>query len=147
MSNKNELVKLIMSQTNYDRDLALQKLEEWNNNYINVIKEYLNPNFQKTNDKKKLSNNQKIITSIRNFMDKASINYEKRKRYMEFLKRKKQMEAEIIREGKEQKDIYNKKLSEQKKEKEQIKKEKDTEERNQMLNENTTDGIEIDELN
>jgi len=147
MSNKNELVKLIMSQTNYDRDLALQKLEEWNNNYINVIKEYLNPNFQKTNEKKKLSNNQKIITSIRNFMDKASINYEKRKLYMEFLKRKKQMEAEIIREGKEQNDIYNKKLSEQKKEKEQIKKEKDTEEINQMLNENTTDGIEIDELN
>ncbi len=96
MSNKNELVKLIMSQTNYDRDLALQKLEEWDNNYINVIKEYLNPNFQKKKEKKKLSNNQKIITSIRNFMDKASINYEKKKRYMEFLKRKRQWRLIIL---------------------------------------------------
>jgi hypothetical protein len=147
MSNKNELVKLIMNQTNYDRDLALQKLEEWDDNYINVIKEYLNPNFQNKKEKKKLSNNQKIITSIRNFMDKASINYEKKKRYMEFLRRKKEMEADIIREGKEQEDMYNKKLDEQKIEEDKKKRTKDEEERNQTLNENITDGIEIDEVN
>lgn len=147
MSNKNELVKLIMNQTNYDRDLALQKLEEWDDNYINVIKEYLNPNFQNKKEKKKLSNNQKIITSIRNFMDKASINYERKKRYMEFLRRKKEMEADIIREGKEQEDMYNKKLDEQKIEEDKKKRTKDEEERNQTLNENITDGIEIDEVN
>lgn len=144
MSNKNELVKLIMSQTNYDRDLALQKLEEWDDNYINVIKEYLNPNFQNKKEKKKLSNNQKIITSIRNFMDKASINYERKKRYMEFLRRKKEMDADIIREGKVQEDMYNKKLDEQKTEEDKIKRTKDDEEINQTLNENITDGIEID---
>lgn len=136
-----------MSQTNYDRDLALQKLEEWDNNYINVIKEYLNPNFQNKKEKKKLSNNQKIITSIRNFMDKASLNYEKKKRYMDFLRRKKQMEAEIIREGKEQEIMYNKKIANQKIEEDKIKKTKDEEEKKQIINENNVDGININEVN
>ena len=40
-------ISLIISQTNYTEEEAKNKLEEWNGNYINVIKEYLNPNFKK----------------------------------------------------------------------------------------------------
>ena len=94
MSNTDQFITIIMNQTNYDRDLATKKLEEWNNNYINVIKEYLNPDFQVKKPEKKVSNNQKIITSIRKFMDKASINYERKKRAAEMLKRKRELEEE-----------------------------------------------------
>ena len=39
-------IALIKTQTNYTEDEAKEKLEKWNGNYMNVIKEYLNPNFQ-----------------------------------------------------------------------------------------------------
>ena len=38
---------LIKSQTNYTEDEAIEKLKQWDGNYMNVIKEYLNPDFQK----------------------------------------------------------------------------------------------------
>ena len=54
------MVKLIKSQTNYTDEEAIEKLNEWNNDYIKVIKEYLNPNFQnKKVERKKMSTNQK----------------------------------------------------------------------------------------
>ena len=36
-------IALIKSQTNYTEEEAKKKLTEWNGNYMNVIKEYLNP--------------------------------------------------------------------------------------------------------
>ena len=38
---------LIKSQTNYTDEEAIEKLKQWDGNYMNVIKEYLNPDFQK----------------------------------------------------------------------------------------------------
>ena len=38
-------IALIKSQTNYTEEEAKVKLEKWEGNYMNVIKEYLNPNF------------------------------------------------------------------------------------------------------
>ena len=46
-------VALIVSQTNYTEEEAEEKLELWEGNYMNVIKEYLNPNFQKKKEKRK----------------------------------------------------------------------------------------------
>ena len=66
-------IPIILKQTNYDRETAIKKLKKWDNNYINVIKEYMNPNFQDNKHKKKQTNNQKIFSEIRNFMD--SIKY------------------------------------------------------------------------
>jgi len=66
-------IPIILKQTNYDRESAIKKLKKWDNNYINVIKEYMNPNFQNNKHKKKQTNNQKIFSEIRNFMD--SIKY------------------------------------------------------------------------
>ena len=40
---------LIKSQTNYTEKEAIEKLKQWDGNYMNVIKEYLNPDFQKKN--------------------------------------------------------------------------------------------------
>jgi|TARA_B100000674_G_C37885232_1_gene936329 hypothetical protein len=72
-------INLVISQTNYDRETAIKKLEVWDGDYIKVIKEYLNPNFNKKKPEKKISNNQKVMKSIRNFMDDVYMGYMKRK--------------------------------------------------------------------
>ena len=36
-----EIIKLIMRQTNYTKEQCETKILEWNNNYLNVIKEYI----------------------------------------------------------------------------------------------------------
>ena len=40
-------LKIVVSQTNYDEEKATQKLIEYKEDFITVIKEYLNPNFDK----------------------------------------------------------------------------------------------------
>tara|TARA_Y100000816_G_C25971701_1_gene507096 strand:+ start:551 stop:934 length:384 start_codon:yes stop_codon:yes gene_type:complete len=75
----NEKVEIIMRQTNYDKDLATKKLLEWDNNYMNVIREYMNPSFQNKKEKKKKSTQQNVISEIRNFMDNVSTGYLQRK--------------------------------------------------------------------
>ena len=62
-------IKIIKSQTNYDDDKAKSKLEEWKGDYMNVIREYLNPKFNEPKKEKKIPVNQKIMSEIRNFMD------------------------------------------------------------------------------
>lgn len=62
-------IRVIKSQTNYDDDTAKKKLEQWNGDYMKVIREYLNPKFDEPKKKKELPVNQKIMTEIRNFMD------------------------------------------------------------------------------
>ena len=75
-----EIIKLVMRQTDYDKDKVIEKLKEWDNNYINVIKEYMNPNFQnKKQEKKFVSKNQQVYGEIRNFMDTANAGYLRRK--------------------------------------------------------------------
>lgn len=85
-------IALIKSQTNYTEQEATEKLEKWEGNYMNVIKEYLNPNFNIKREKKdNRSVNQKMMGEIRGFMDTATMNFEKRKaeeeKKQEYLKR------------------------------------------------------------
>ena len=68
-------IKIIKSQTNYDDDKAKSKLEEWKGDYMNVIREYLNPKFNEPKKEKEIPVNQKIMSEIRNFMDEASETY------------------------------------------------------------------------
>ena len=82
-------VKLIQNQTNYDAQTAEKKLKEWNYNTLNVIKEYLNPDFNKPKPKKEKTLNQRTIEHIRNFMDTANNQYIKRKAHNDYLKQKK----------------------------------------------------------
>ena len=46
-SQKESILNIITSQTDYDRETADAKLKEWDNDFIKVIKEFLNPDFQK----------------------------------------------------------------------------------------------------
>ncbi len=64
-----EQLKIIVLQTNYNIEKAKEKWEEWEGNYMNVIREYLNPKFNEPKKEKVLPVNQKIMTEIRNFMD------------------------------------------------------------------------------
>ena len=73
-------LSLIKSQTNYTEEEAKTKLEEHDGNYMNVIKEYLNPNFKnkkKQPDRKTV--NERMMFEIRNFMDTAAEDFKKRK--------------------------------------------------------------------
>ncbi len=71
-------IKIIISQTNYTRDEAEMKYNEWEGDYMAVIKEYLNPNFQKKKCTKKKTVNQQMMTEIREFMDNVNTGYDKR---------------------------------------------------------------------
>lgn len=76
----NGAISLIKSQTNYTEEEAKVKLEEWDGNYMNVIKEYLNPHFRNKKKKpEKKSVNEKMMSEIRNFMDTAANDFKKRK--------------------------------------------------------------------
>jgi len=79
-----QTVLLICRQTGYTEEKAIEKLKEWNNNYLNVIKEYMNPDFQKkTKIEKKTTTNQRVFKEIRGFMDGVNEGYEKRKQQEE----------------------------------------------------------------
>lgn len=57
-------IHLIMTQTTYTKEVAINKLAEHDNNYLNVIKEYIGiPLSQKTNKIKSI--NQEIYKQIR----------------------------------------------------------------------------------
>ena len=43
---REETIAMIRRQTDYDEEMAKRKLKEWNNNYINVIKEFINPDIK-----------------------------------------------------------------------------------------------------
>ena len=63
----NKTIDLICRQTDYTKEKALEKYLEWDKNYINVIKEYMNPDFEKKRKPVVKTLNQQIMTEIRNF--------------------------------------------------------------------------------
>tara|TARA_B100000963_G_scaffold348556_1_gene356308 strand:- start:34010 stop:34333 length:324 start_codon:yes stop_codon:yes gene_type:complete len=83
-------VKIVISQTDYDEEKATEKLIEFNEDFIKVIKQYLNPDFDKKKPEptiKKNQMNQEIIKQIRNFKDKQDSNYLSRKENVEKMKK------------------------------------------------------------
>jgi hypothetical protein len=81
-----EVINLVMRQTDYTEEQTKEKLKQWNNNYIYVIKEYLNPNFNKKETKKSTKTlNQQMMGEIRSFMDDVYIKFENRKRYNQYV--------------------------------------------------------------
>lgn len=82
-----EIIKLIMRQTNYTEEESKAKLLEWNNNYLNVIKEYINPDFYNKKPKVYKSRNQGIMTEIRGFMDTINKEYYRKKDAAEHYKK------------------------------------------------------------
>ena len=90
-ARRQAMIELIVRQTDYTEEMARIKLEYWKNNYLHVIKEYMNPNFQ---DKEKApepssTKNQMIYGEIRTFMDDVNKQQLQRKRRAEQVEQKK----------------------------------------------------------
>jgi glucan phosphorylase len=101
---KKALIDLIMRQTDYDEETANIKLAQWNNNYLNVIKEYMNPNFQeKPKEEKKTTKNQMIYGEIRNFMDDVNRQALWRKRQKIQMEKKREAYIAYLKQQAEQK--------------------------------------------
>ena len=73
------IIGLVMRQTNYTRSDTIQKLKESQGNYIQVIKNYINP-VSKPEVKEDKTVNQTIMSEIRYFMDGVNRGYEERKK-------------------------------------------------------------------
>ena len=106
MASKNDIIKLVVSQTNYTNEEAEKKLEKNNYNYVMVVKEYLNPSINKT-EKKELDNNrslnEKMMDEIRGFMDTANRQYLIRKEHEE---KNKVIQEKIYEQFLEQKNLH-----------------------------------------
>ena len=72
---REKILSMIMSQTDYNKEEALEKLKLWNYNTIFVIKDYLNPNFFKKKKEKNKTLNQRMMHEIRSFCDRGQKMY------------------------------------------------------------------------
>jgi len=85
-TREKEVINLVMRQTDYTEEEAIDRLKKWNNNYINVIKEYLNPYFDQPREKSKPKTlNQQMMGEIRQFMDDVYVKFENRKKYNQYI--------------------------------------------------------------
>ena len=74
MDVNKEIIELIIRQTNYNEDEAKQKLLEYNNDYLKVIKNYMSSENNIINTEKKTTN-QLMYGEFRTFLDDACKNY------------------------------------------------------------------------
>ena len=97
-SQKESIINIITSQTDYDKETAEKKLKEWDNDFIKVIKEFLNPDFQKKEKQeyekknKIVSVNQSIMNELRKFKDKQNSTYDYKKKFVDYIKKSKEVE-------------------------------------------------------
>lgn len=72
----NDACNRIMRQTDYNRDVALEKLKQHNMDIVSVVREWMGV---ESIQKKERSSNQMVFDEFRSFLDGASINYYKKK--------------------------------------------------------------------
>jgi hypothetical protein len=80
--NRQILVDIVVRQTNYTEEKAIEKLNQHNNDVLTVIREYMSPaviNIDVDNTINKKSINQQIYSEIRNLMDNAAATYKRNK--------------------------------------------------------------------
>lgn len=79
MAVDKKVIDLIIRQTNYDETEAMNKLLEHDNDYLKVIKNYMNPTTIKTDkhfdNRPKKTTNQLMYCEFRNLMDDSAKNY------------------------------------------------------------------------
>lgn len=75
------LIEVIKRQTDYDDDTVKKKLVEHNNNVVDIIREFMNPENKplKPNKVVPKTTNQKVFSEIRKLMDDASEAHRKKK--------------------------------------------------------------------
>ena len=98
--NIKNLVDVVLRQTDYTEEKAIEKLKEHNNDIIAIVREYMCGTAIKkphTIDTTNKSMNQQIYGEIRNLMDDAAKTYkakkdleERKKEYIAFMKAKAQ---------------------------------------------------------
>jgi len=74
VDNLDEMIKKIMNQTNYTEEIAKKKLEEFNNDFMKVLKDYMGISEKKHNNSVK-SINQEIYRQIRHNLDSSMTEY------------------------------------------------------------------------
>jgi len=78
--DKTQIFNIIKNQTNYEDDIIYKKMNEFNNDYITIIKDYMNPNSIKIKLQQPYeSENQKNYKSIRTLCNTAMKDYNIRK--------------------------------------------------------------------
>jgi hypothetical protein len=70
-------IEMIMRQTDYNREIVLEKLATHENDTMKVIREFMGITTKPT--EKKISVNQQVFKEIRSMMDDASKTYEQKK--------------------------------------------------------------------
>jgi hypothetical protein len=73
MDDKSFRINQIMSQTTYSKDDALKKLDEFNGDYIKVIKDFMGIPEKKEQRKKTI--NQEIFNQLRTQLDSVTKEY------------------------------------------------------------------------
>ena len=112
---RKEIIKLICRQTDYSEEKATERLIFWKENYLYVLKEYMNPTFDPSIKKStSLSMNQRVFGEIRNFMnqgEKLLAFRKKRQRYIQQLITNKKKEEEEEKNKLKAIDEGNKKMA------------------------------------
>jgi len=104
----NETCLVVIRQTDYDKEKALEKLKEHNMVTLDVIKEYMGIPLKR--EIRKVSTNQAIFREFRTFLDEACSNYNKQKE----MEQKKQLYMEGVMAAQKKKlleENKNKKLA------------------------------------
>jgi len=91
----NPLIIVIMRQTDYSKEVAIEKLKQHNNDILSVIREYMNPPIPEVKETK--STSQLIYGEIRSLMGNAAANYRLKKETEE---RRQQMQESAIAQAK-----------------------------------------------
>lgn len=86
------LIEMVMRQTEYTYEESEEKLVEYNNNYVNVIRDYMGTG--ETEEKKVTSINQHVYKEIRGLMDTAAGRYRRKQE----IKKNKEELIEQLRE-------------------------------------------------
>ena len=73
VDNNEELVEIVLRQTTLSRDEVIERLSKNENNYLNVIEEFMGIN--KNKQKNNITVNQQIYKEIRAVMDGAANNF------------------------------------------------------------------------
>ena len=91
----NPLINIIMRQTDYSKELVIEKLKQHNNDIISIVREYMDPPIPEVKETK--STSQLIYGEIRSLMGNAAANYRLKKETEE---RRQQMQASAIAQAK-----------------------------------------------
>ena len=82
MSLNRTLIDVIIRQTDYTEEKAIEKLTEHKNDVLSIVREYMGVVKPPTrNETIKSSMNQQIFSEIRNLMDDAAKTYQSKKAY------------------------------------------------------------------